>query len=892
MLRLSTTARLLSVSLLLAITMPARAEPDANVQSFVLDNGLKVILAPSKTAQNVVLVTDYRVGSANETPGRSGFAHLFEHLMFEGTKAVPEFDKVVSAAGGENNAFTQDDDTVYYLTGPKESLPVFLRLDADRMANLAKAVTQEDLDNQRDVVLNEMRQNVLDQPGAAAQTQADAQFYPEGHPYAHATIGSIADLKSAKLEDVVAFHRTWYVPGNATVTVSGNFDPEQAKAWISRTFALVPKTEPAKAPTAAPLQPNPQRLEFSDAVPNAIVALSWPGPGGMSRETLVRSMVGQALSVGDNSLDNQLVVKQRVASGAHGGSSDGRLSGKFALMAVAAQGITSAMLDEALRATIADIQKQGFTTETLKTVLADYETGFASVPNDPLNYAMTLSSASEYVDPRDWRTQLDMAKTVKVDELNAVLRSLDTAQAQVTIINPGPRNSAYPAVIANATGESIAPSIAPRPDVTIADIQAEKAEALTLPDIAELALANGAGLTVYHVEDPAEVAVSVVVDGGASDAEPGLGLLAMSVQQRGAGNKSLAELDVAMRDKGISVSGSPDRHKSFLLAKAPVKQFEPMLQQLAESIRAPRFDDKEWAAAVDQTASYVERMQKQPDYQAGRALKALVYPAGSPETRIPDSAQVRALKRADAEALFKALMRPDRVHFHVAGSIAPEAVKAALDKAFDGWKAEGKAKPLATHTPPALQETRKDVQVDGATQAAIAIAMPAPDEGTREALAFALAVETLGGSFNSRLNSVLREEKGWSYGISAGANGDKGQNDALLTISTLVQSDKTGPALDEIKSTVQGFAAKPVTVEELDAAKRINRSQIASTFESAVSLASFAGQIAAQGYMPQDFRKYLSDLDAITLEEVNRQVAIIAKSPMAIAVAGDKVEAK
>lgn len=876
-------------AILVFLTTPSFAEPDPNIQSYTLDNGLKVILAPSNTAQNVVLVTNYRVGSANEAPGRSGFAHLFEHLMFEGTSAIPAFDKQVSAIGGENNAFTQADNTIYHLSGPKEALPVFMRLDADRMANLANAVTQEDLDNQREIVLNEMRQNLLDQPGAAASTQAAAQFYPLGHPYAHATIGSIADLNKAKLEDVIAFHRTWYVPANATVTVAGSFDIEQAKLWIAQTFALVPEVDVPPAPLAQAVPANPQRLEFSDAVPNAIVSLTWPGPGGLSRQNLVRSLAGQVLSVGEFSLNNQMVVKQGVATGAYSGWTDGRLSGKFGLMAISAQGVDAAKLEQSLKATFANIQKQGFTENALKTAKADYETAFASIPNNPLNYAMALSAMSEYVDPKDWRVQLDWAKSVTLDEVNAALRDLSLEEAQIAVISPGPRNATYPPVIANSTGDSMTPVTAARPEVVIPEILAGAAETLKLPYMTELKLANGAGLTVYKVDDPAEAAISVVIDGGVSDAEPGLALLAISVQQRGAGAKAQAELDALMRDKGISVNGSPDRHKSFLFAKAPVKQFEPMVGQLVEFIRAPRFDDKEWAAAIDQTASWLERMQKQPDYQAGTALRALIYPAGSPETRIADPAKIRALKRKDAESFYKAMMHPERMHFHVAGHIAADSVKAALDKAFEGWQPSGDVLALTAMTKPAITEQRTSVKVEGATQTAITLTMSAPDEGSRTALAFALAVETLGGSFNSRLNSVLREEKGWSYGIGAHASGDKGADNALMTVTTSVQADKTEPALTEIMAIIRGLANKPVTAEELEAAKRTTRTRIASMFESAENLASFAGSIAAQGYKREDFQKYLDDLDTITLTEVNAQAVVIAEGKMAVAVAGDKV---
>jgi zinc protease len=268
-----------AAALLPALCASALAQEsiDPNVTQYTLANGLTVILAPSRTAQSVSVVTQYNVGSANEAPGRSGFAHLFEHLMFEGTKAVPDFDKVVSGVGGDNNAFTQEDTTTYHMSGPKEALGLFLRLDADRMANLANAVSQEDLDNQRAIVLNEMRQNVLDQPGGAAHEQALAALYPAGHPYAHATIGSIADLGAAKLDDVVAFHRINYVPANAYVAVTGSFDIGKTKALIDQTFGLVPKSEKPKAIAPVLVEARARRLNFVDAVATPIVVMQWPG---------------------------------------------------------------------------------------------------------------------------------------------------------------------------------------------------------------------------------------------------------------------------------------------------------------------------------------------------------------------------------------------------------------------------------------------------------------------------------------------------------------------------------------------------------------------------------------------------------------------------------------
>ena len=329
---------------------PAPTEAlDPNVTQYRLENGLTVILAPSKTAQSVVLVTRYGVGSADEAPGRSGFAHLFEHLMFEGTKAIPDFDKIISSAGAQNNAFTQEDATTYYMSGPKEALPVFLRLDADRMANLANAVNEEDLNNQRAVVLNEMRQNVLDRPGGSAREQSSTALFPQGHPYAHSPIGSIADLEAAKLNDVIAFHRASYVPSNAFVAITGGFDPVAARALIDQTFALVPRSATPQNSSAAQTEPKGQRLAFVDAVATPTISLSWPGPRGISKETVTNDMLGVALSVGKDSFDDRLIVQQGIASGAGAYWDDRELGGIFTLSASAAPGVSAEKLEAALR---------------------------------------------------------------------------------------------------------------------------------------------------------------------------------------------------------------------------------------------------------------------------------------------------------------------------------------------------------------------------------------------------------------------------------------------------------------------------------------------------------------------------------------------------------------
>ena len=881
-----------AAALLLNAPLLAQETLDPNVTQYRLDNGITIILAPSKTAQSVSLVTEYGVGSANEAPGRSGFAHLFEHLMFEGTKAAPDFEKALSGAGGDSNAFTQEDATTYYMTGPKEALPLFLRLDADRMANLANSVTQEDLDNQRKVVLNEMRQNYLDQPGNAGRAQSEAALYPAGHPYAHATIGSIADLNAARVEDVTAFHRTFYVPSNAYVALTGSFDPDRARQLISQTFGLVPKSDPLPAVDAFGPMPKPQRLDFIDAVATPEIMIRWPGARGDTREAVVNEMAARALSVGKGSFDDLLVIQQGAASGAGAYWQDRSLGGIFTLTASAAQGVKAEKLELAMRQAFEAIKARGFTDEALKIVRADFESGYASIPSNPVSFGITLANSARDGDAKAWRRELDWSKTVTTGEITAALRSFNMDEALISTVAPGPRSASYPPAIANSTGGSRAETTAPRAEIVMPEFVMAKAAAAVFPATQTRKLASGATLVSYRIDDNAKIGMSLIVQGGDLDAPVGLSDLGMSVTDRGAGELSLPELDSHYRSNGIDLYGFSGRRYSQIFASAPRAKLDDLAEQLADIVLRPRFDPAEWSALVDSKVTDLASRRSQPDYQAGRKLIASLYPASAREAREPDAAALKMMKSQDAKALYLARMRPDAATFHVASNLPAQEIAAALDKAFASWTASGAAGPFEGGAQPTVREGRADAQVAGATQAAILAALPAPGEGAPEETAFDLAVEVLGGGLQSRLNAVLREEKGWSYGLSAQAGGEKGKNNSLLYISTNVQSDHTEDSIKEIRRIIAELASRPVTADEFEAARQQTRARYLGYFEAAPQTAMIAASLTESGYTLADLEKKAGALDAVTLEDVNRQAAVIAKSPMALSVAGDRDKMK
>ena len=538
--------------------------------------------------------------------------------------------------------------------------------------------------------------------------------------------------------------------------------------------------------------------------------------------------------------------------------------------------------------TLDEIRAEGFTEETLKIVRTDIETSYASVPNDPVSFAIALSGSAFNGDARTWRGEVDLAKSITAAEVSAALRTFTNKDAQISVVTPGARNSNYPPVIANSTGASTLEATATRADIVIPEIALEASAAVVFPQSETRKLASGATLVVYKIEDPAKVGISLITPGGGLDAPAGLSDLAMAVSSRGVGTLSLAAVDERYRASGITVNGGSGRHYSQMRGSAPIQNFETLATQFAEAILQPRFEAQEWAAAIDQTVNAVEASKKSPGYIATKKLREAIYPAGAAELIEPEVAALKQLKSADANALFLQQMRPDNAIFHIASSLPVETVVATLDKAFAGWTAKANPTPLKGYSRPEVKEVRLTSQVDAATQTSILAALPAPDEGTIQSVAFGLATQVLGGDVSSRLNQVLREDKGWSYNIGASVNGDKGRNNSLLLISTTVQSDRTEVSIKEIRRIIAALAAEPITTEEFETARRTIKAQFLNAFDSAPGMAGFAGALFSQGYELADLQRYLGNVEAVTLEQVNEQAKIIADSPVALSIAGDK----
>lgn len=880
------------------------------IEQYDLENGLTVVLAPNTNGETVSTVVLYEAGSADEPPGRSGFAHLFEHLMFEGTHDVPDFDAATSAVGGDNNAFTQWDATTYHNSGPKEALPEFLRIEADRMANLANAVTQEDLDNQRAVVLNEMRQNTLDTPAGAAIEQAAVAVAPEGHPYAHAVIGSIKDLEQAKLEDVVAFHRLNYRPERATLAISGNFDAEKTKADIEKTFGLIPPSDrgPLLArwfdaardwvglgvePDLVTHMSEPKTLVFRDAVTEPLVSLSWPGPEGLSKDAVEHLLLGAVLSTGKSSLQQKLMIDRRIANSAGAEWDYRNLGGQFSVTASAASGIDAEMLEKALRDTLAGIAKDGISQEALDAARAQLRESLDRLPNTPLAFAITLANSAAWDGKAsEWREDERLAGDITTRDLTETLQALLDSPGVTLRVLPGPRNEAYPPALADSTGTPEPVRAPARPDIRIPKLELAATAGVKLPEVEARVLRNGAKLRVYVSKDPLRSNIAIMVPGGRTSTAPALADLALNIGSRGIGETTLMQLDQKLKQESISLFGGSQAYASVLGVSAPVQKFDMAAGYLADALARPRFDSREWQAMIESASAGIDQRKLDPGYQSARGLIEQIYPADAPEARESTKEGLKALTMEQAKAVFDGLVQPERVTFHVVSSLGADEVKVRLDKAFADWKG-GRPVPVAPPpSPPAVEEGTRIEPVAGATQSALLMVLPAPEPGTKEATAFDMAVRVLGGTFKSRLNLSLREQKGWSYGISAATNGSKGLGNTLLYIQAAVDATHTQDSINEIRRVIRALAAEPITADEFETARKTIKADFLRTASNADSFASMIVGLESTGFTLGDLQVYLKQIDDLTLADVQAQAKVIVGLPVALSVAGDPAKMK
>ncbi len=852
------TAAALTLTLCLAAPGAAQ-ETDLALETYTLPNGLTVILHEDHTLPQVTINLWCGVGSKNERAGRSGFAHLFEHLMFMGTERVPgnSFDTIMEGGGGANNAGTSHDYTVYMSWGPPSLLPTLLWLDADRLDALGSSMTQEKLDLQRDVVRNELRERIENTPYGVARVLTAEALYPEGHPYHHPSIGSHEDLAAATLDDVKEFFDTYYVPGNTSLVVAGDFDPEKTRPVIAATFGAVP-ARPLPQPTIAEpvvLDREVRRLAV-DRVQAPRLSLIWHSPAAFTEGDAEADLLTSVLVEGQSSrLYRRLVIEEPLAQEVDAFQRALELGGQLHIVVTAAAGVDLERIKQIILEEITDLRKNGPTEAELQRVKAASEAELLQSTESLVMRAVYINQYRYfYGDGNGFGRDLQRRTTATTDDLRTWARRIFT---------PGRLDLRILPLDASVEGADL--------DTRPGDFPPREFEP-PLPITFNL----DNGIPVYLISRPGTGLFSgaLLVDGGDRLLEPdqaGLAKLSAAMLSAGAGGRSAAQYADAVTSLGAGIEAFANRHNLLVEVSGLSSRLEPTLDLFTDAVLRPnlREDDftREQSLALDAIRSRVDRPARVAVVAGSRLMFAEDDLRGRPLSGTV--ASVSALTLQQLTTTLPRLLNPVNARLVLAGDLDRQALEPILNARLGSWRAEAKraqqqAEPqtAATRTGPVLVDRPQASQ----TMLMLLRPLPSPADLTQRTARQTL-MTLFGGTFTSRLMQSIREEHGFSYGVRSRIV-QEGEQHLLMTY-TSVQAEVTAAALVELKKQFDALAGGDVSAEELEMALRTQHYGLVTDSGTTDSLADGLQEIVDAGLPLDTVRQTLNALTSIDLERVN-----------------------
>ncbi|WP_278377270.1 M16 family metallopeptidase [Sphingobium yanoikuyae] len=840
---------------------------DIPYQEFRLPNGLRVIVHTDRKAPIVAVSVWYHVGSRFEPAGKTGFAHLFEHLMFYGSENAdgPFFGRLEDIGATDWNGTTWFDRTNYFETVPTGALNRALFLESDRMGHLLGAVTQTKLDAQRGVVQNEKRMGENEPYGLVEYAQL-AGMLPEGHPYRHSTIGSMADLNAASLADVQSWFKTHYGPNNATLVLAGDIDVPTAKAKVEKWFGNIasgpaPQDVDATVPT---LDKDVEKV-MHDNVAATRLYRNWIVPGVNSPDL---QQLDLALSVfgglGSSRLDNILVRDEKVAVAVKASIQPFEKLSMVEITVDVKPGQDPVAVGKRLDALLADYLAKGpsadevlrAATQQLSGTIGGLEKvgGFSGK-------AVTLAEGAVYSnDPGKYKKDLAIYAAATPASVSAAARQWLGRPVFRLTVSPGERSAEDNALAGNApTGSATmhpahfrdpngpAPKAGtPPPPTKVAEPPIEPVKDLVFPPVERAKLSNGMSVVFSRRATVPVVKVSVAFDAGnAADNRQKLGTAALTTALLDEGTTSRNSVQISEEQErlgaGISAANSMDATNVGLYALKP--NLDASLGLLADIIRNPAFDPKEVERLRSQMLTRIAAEKTQPMAIAQRMLPPMLYgqahPYGIPFTGSGTESGVKAVTRADLVAFHDTWMRPDNATIFATGDTTLAELLPLLEKRFGDWKAPALAKGAKLFRMDRMMRPSRIVLIDKpqSPQSMILAGQLTNKSGTDNPVTLITANEVLGGSTTSRLTMDLREAKGWAYGAGTGMPGVK--ETIPLLVYAPVQTDKTGESIIAARQDIKDFlTSKGTTQAERDQTINGQILSLPGSFETSSDLLS------------------------------------------------------
>jgi len=824
---------------------PASVAPRIAFEKYALPNGLEVILHQDRRLPIVTVNIWYHVGPANEEPGRTGFAHLFEHMMFQGSRHVGDdvhLRLLESIGASDLNATTGFDRTNYFETVPSHQLELPLWLESDRMGYLLDKLDQKNLSNQQDVVRNERRQRTENVPYGLAEEELYQTVFPKGHPYYGVIIGSHADIQAAKLDDVRKFFRQYYAPNNATLVIAGDFETARTKQLVQKYFATL-KRGPAVPPvkSATPAITTERRKIVTAKVELPRVYMAWLTPPLYKPGDAEADITATILGGGESSrLYKKLVYERQIAQSVQASQQSLAIQSVFVIEATARPGHTAEELEKAITEELTALVTKAPDAREVESARNRIETGIIGSLEGISGLAERLNTYNQYLGTPDYlQRDIQRYRAITPATVQAFVRDRLKPTARVVLhANPGepkplppePTAAAAQTTAATQGGASINAdepwrNEQPKPGI---------ARPLQLPPPVSATLANGLTLILSERHDVPVVAASLVLKTG-GDAnpsnKPGLASFTAAMLDQGTTTRNALQIADEAARLGASLGAGSDLDYSSVETRSLASTFPAALSLLGDVVLHPAFPAEELERQRAQRLAQLLQQRDDPGSIADRVMAAALYGPTHAYgfSPIGTEASVKAISRQDLQSFWQGNFVANNAALVVAGDITLPQLRALAEKTFGEWRG-GTVPAPNLPAPPAPQARLIIVDKPGSPQtqvrvATIGAARSSPDFRPAQVMNLAL-----GGLFGSRINMNLREAHGYTYGARSQFTFRKAPGP--FRVSSGVRTDVTAPAVTEIFNELRGMIEKPLSEEELKNAKASLTQSLAGAFET------------------------------------------------------------
>ncbi len=809
------------------------------IEKYTLKNGLSVVLHQDKSDPIAAVAIYYHVGSSREVAGKTGFAHLFEHMMFQRSENVPEdqFFKYIQSAGGTLNGSTNQDRTNYYEIVPKNALELALWMESDRMGYLENMVTKSSMANQQNVVQNEKRESVDNAAYGFNEEIIAKTLFPHGHPYSWTVIGDMKDLTNATIEDVKAFHHKFYSPNNATLVVAGDIDKASVKALIEKYFGEIPRGESIakRKPMPVSLPATVKLYQEDNFAKTPMLTMVFPTAERYSKDSYALNFLGELMAGTKKSPLYTILVKDKKLTSrvmARNGSQE--LAGSFTISVTANPGGNLSEIEKAIFEGIAKFDKDGFSDEDLTRIKATSETRFYNSFESVQSKAFTLAEYNIFAgDPEFYKKDIASIQAVTVADVKAVFEKyikgknfVETSfvpKGETKLIVTGSVNAGVmeedvtkaAEVKENQVAEEVTAKTKTKLDRSIKPVPGADPE-VTIPKPWSASLPNGLKVWGIPQTELPLIQYSLKIEGGHkldNVSKAGVANLVAAMLNEGTKNKTPEQLEDAIgllgasirvgadnEDITIEVGSSGFRSSGGMLAR----NFEQSIALVQEILLEPRWDKEQFSIVKRRIISGLRRNSASPEYLASSALNKLIFgdnvlaiePTGTEST-------VAAITLDDLKDYYSKYISPSIAKMLVVGNIDQARVMKALSSLNEKWPA--KTVEIPKIKVPAAPEKSQIyfVDVPGAKQSVISIGTPSIPRSNPDFYAAYVANYKLGGSFNGVLNLILREEKGFTYGARSGFTGsnDYGQ----FVASSKVRTNSTVESVTIFKTEMEKY---------------------------------------------------------------------------------------